>query len=183
MSINDNIHDLVNKIWSPDIEETLEETEHKEEYPYQVVLKKLCIHAKACTQKDLLNPYIQLKDPKGKFLFNDRLIITSKYPKSSEHHQKDYSFDFIYDHNNENNIYCLMYSYLDNNKSLEGFVTLEVNKPAQALTFSDYNELSAPIIKENLERKRRPINDKIYLKITVHNYNPKTQHWKMIMPE
>ena len=185
MSTNDKINDLVNEIWSPDVEETIpHDIDFSLKDRYQFVLKRLCKHSKTFVAKGIQNPYIQIKDQQGKFIFNDRLTITpDNQEKNAIKKKVSYSLDFVFDHNTQNKIYCIMYSYLKKIEFNAGFAELELYKPATLLGINDYGKLSQPIIKQlDAKRKGKKVGDKINVEILVHHYNPKTQHWKMVMP-
>jgi hypothetical protein len=181
MSTSDKIQNLVQEIWSPNVEDTLpEDIDSNHENRYHFILAFLTTHIKKCVSKQYYTPYIQLKDKSGKFVFNDRLQININTKKDPFNDPKtEYHLDFINDGTSSHTLYCMTTTMI-NGIEQTGFISVDFKTHVDYLNHSDYHNVIQPI----LERIGASLqnNQELYLSITAHQYHVKTKVWNIEFP-
>ncbi|KAA1243103.1 hypothetical protein [Aquimarina sp. RZ0] len=185
----ENFQNFIDGIIQPDLLVTLETYDScEDDRKYQFILAELCNQVKTFALRQKFTPFIQLKDNKGNFIFNDRLTIKVEtdgvkdfYDSFNEHHT-----DLIYNDSDKYSA-CYLVSYM----TAKGPLT-SIGKIILEHKLSELNSI------EIISLLHKPIKDSVnYLvengevfpdefninpKPLCHHYDDKKKKWTIHSP-
>ncbi len=192
MPNEDKIVEQVGNILNPTISTEIEHYSVFDDIKkYENILLKLCVAAKESYWASNLKPYIQIKDDKGNYLYNDVLNITKvgvEFPVTESN--ADFYLDFILDSSKPDNVYAVIGYYHTERKEMDRtFYSFAPNKEKDApvtLKLSDCHSIAEQLIKHTIQLRNssKPINKdgSISMNLLVHKYNPSKNTWTFQLP-
>jgi len=138
MPNNQSIQHLIDGVIHPDVSQVIEKySTFDDDRKYEHILSVLCNQAKNFALSKHLQPYIQLKDENGKFVFNSRMLVenTTKRVKSFDTSLKQHQADIIFDFEQCNSYYTMI-SYMTEKGPVVDFGRMDLK-----FNFSELNPL------------------------------------------
>ena len=173
-----NIQELVQQIWSPDIECTINNTSDLSvKVRHLYTLTTLAQTIEMAIQHEFYAPYIQLRNQTGDLLYNDKLYIKNdKEIQLFNNKNPDCRIDFITDTTQPDILY---YSVLSKPKleeeSFVDHIYIDTNIPI------DYNKVKQTILRKNDFNKYYKIGVKVSFSVNTlaHRYDPTQKQWSI----
>ncbi len=184
----ENLQSFINGIIDPNISQVIREySTYPEKRQYESIVAILCDYAKEFAFKEINTPYIQLKDDKGNFVYNNRLSIEVIGDKEKLRTPKEkYSVNIIDDMKDKRKVFCMLTYFSDKGRETSfGGITFPKDKSEIGLL--EYVHAAGQSVTNEIAELQEQGHFfgeeiKISFNFLFHHYDENTQTWTIQSP-
>ena len=170
-----NIQELVQQIWSPDIECSMGNPLPQEMYDgYRWLILAQMVIDYAIPQ-ECYSPYIQIKGHDKRWLYNNRLYIkTNTNVEDIDTEPYHFHVDCVSDITNKEDLYfCIRTGSLADQPSRAGVIDVDPYLPV------NYDEILSELLDEHIQDRKALVNTDniLHVQLVIHHIDPRTNAW------